>query len=121
MLTPVREKLEELSCSSKEKHQIEVSVEEALVNIINYAYPEKRGEIEILCSLPKPGLIEITIKDWGAAFNPETFVKSVEKDLPLEDRKVGGLGVYFMYQLMDQISYRREEGANILTLSKRVA
>ncbi|MDR3624023.1 MAG: ATP-binding protein [Chlamydiales bacterium] len=120
MLELINAQLKKMACTSKERHQIEVSVEEALVNVINYAYCESPGKVEIVCISPALNQIEIVIKDWGIPFNPETFANRIQKDLSLEERKVGGLGVYFMHQLMDAVSYKREGGANILTMVKKI-
>lgn len=120
MLGYVGGTLDQIECTNKERHQIELSLEEALVNIINYAYPEKRGEIEIDSRLQKGEFFEIIIKDWGVPFNPETISRVPLQNLSLEERKVGGLGVYFMYQLMDEVTYKREGDANILSLVKQL-
>lgn len=121
MLDLINQHLEKMGCTHKEHHQIEVSVEEALVNIINYAYPEKSGEVELSCRSILPNQIEITIRDWGVPFNPETLVQNIPIEAPLEERKIGGLGVYFMYQLMDSVTYKREDGANLLKMVKQVS
>lgn len=121
MLDEVNRELTVLKCSSKEHHQIELSVEEALVNVINYAYPEKSGEVEITCKSLTRHKIEILIRDWGIPFNPAHLVQDIQSDTPLEARKIGGLGVYFMYQLMDNVVYDRIDGANVLKMTKTLS
>jgi serine/threonine-protein kinase RsbW len=118
MIKLIEKSLAKIKGSSKEKYQLELSLEEALVNIIKYAYPDKPGDIEIFYEFPHQNSLKITIKDWGVAFNPTTFIPKNHSNLSLEDRPVGGLGIYFIFKLMDEVVYERKEGANILMLTK---
>lgn len=120
MLEYVSQELDACNYINKEQYQIELSLEEALVNIINYAYPEKPGELEILCS-KKPNTFVITIKDWGIPFDPTEQQRSLQHETPVEKRKVGGLGLFFIHELMDDVSYTHDGKANILTLTKSVS
>lgn len=94
--------------------EIELATEEAVVNIISYAYPDETGGIEIRCNKDKDADIVIEIMDTGMPFDPLTLP---EPDIKahLSQRKVGGLGISLMRKMVDGISYRREKGANILT------
>lgn len=104
--------------------QIVLAVEEALVNIISYGYPdEKKGTIEIVCedSIPKAG-IKIVIKDQGIPFNP---IENAPPSLPSpsvvldrRDNSLGGYGIYILIGLMDKVEYQRINGGNILSLTK---
>ncbi len=100
----------------KAVNQIQLAAEEAIVNVINYAYPSGTGEIEIGCSSEK-GRLTIEITDSGNPFNPLSMPEP-NINAPLEDRRIGGLGVYMYRRLMDKVEYRREKGRNILTLVK---
>jgi anti-sigma regulatory factor (Ser/Thr protein kinase) len=98
--------------------EIRLAVEEVLVNIINYAYPEnpEPGEIEIACSVSGDNALIIEIADSGVPFNILS-VKDPETDAEIDDRQIGGLGIYFVKQIMDDVRYAREGGRNRLTLT----
>ena len=119
MLTWIREHINNRGYSKAEINNIEIAVEEALVNIIHYAYAQKPGKIEISYRLFPKDHIELTIIDTGVPFNPLGKDKKINIYASLKERKEGGLGIVFMSTLMDQVDYRREENANILTLKKK--
>jgi serine/threonine-protein kinase RsbW len=98
-------------------NKIQIACEEALVNVINYAYPDKQGELELVCVNGTDGLT-ITISDSGIPFDPLSLP---EPDIhaPMEQRRVGGLGVFMMRKIMNSVTYRREGERNILTLVKK--
>lgn len=94
--------------------KLELASEEVIVNIISYAYPEKRGKVWIDYQKVNSS-VAITIRDKGVAFNPlEHKVEGV--DLPLEKRKVGGLGVFLLQKMITDLKYERVEEENRLTL-----
>ena len=94
----------------------QLAVEEVITNIILHGYEETGGEIQISCTIT-PGRIGILVTDSAPPFNPLSIPKpDLEEDM--EDRKIGGLGVYLLRQVMDEISYRYENGMNILTMIK---
>ncbi len=97
--------------------KIQLACEEALVNVIKYAYPGKEGDLEIT-TLNKDTCLEIGIIDAGIPFDPLSLP---EPDIraPLEARKIGGLGIFMMRKIMDEVIYRRDGGHNILTLVKQ--
>jgi anti-sigma regulatory factor (Ser/Thr protein kinase) len=97
---------------------IQLAAEEILVNVIHYAYPGGQGDIEIMCRNTKEGEIIIQIMDWGIAFDPMAK-EDPDINLPLEERQIGGLGIFLVKKLMDQVKYHRENGKNILTLIKK--
>lgn len=119
MMELIREQLKQAHFEPKEVSHIELAAEEALVNVINYAYPDGEGEVEISCHIIGNKQIEIEIQDWGIEFDPTSQVRQLDMFAPLEEREVGGLGVYFMFQMMDDIQYTRKNNSNILKLSKR--
>lgn len=97
---------------------LNLAMEEAVVNVMNYAYPGETGrEIEIQ-AVKENDMVQFTITDSGVEFDPTT---SGEPDLTLaaEDRPIGGLGIHLVRQIMDSISYNRRDGKNILTLTKK--
>ena len=99
--------------------QINLAIEEAVVNIMNYAYPEgTKGDITIEAKASKTEL-SFVISDTGKAFDP-TAKAEVDITLSAEDRAIGGLGIHLIRQIMDHINYERVEGHNILTLIKKL-
>ena len=102
------------------RFKIELSIEEAVDNVVRYAYEGGIGWLEAGTSLNEESLIlTIELRDAGTPFNP------LEKDDPdvtlsAHDREIGGLGIYLRKQMMDSISYRYEDGNNALTMTKRI-
>ncbi|NPA25062.1 MAG: ATP-binding protein [Deltaproteobacteria bacterium] len=96
--------------------EIELVLEEALVNVIRYAYPESEGDLALeIRSSPESGLV-LEIRDRGVSFNPlENPPPDLEADIL--ERAVGGLGIYFIKELADRVSWRRQDQENILTLA----
>lgn len=100
--------------------QCQIAVDEACTNIIEHGYEgEDKGRIEVICNT-NPGVLKIELLDQAPPFDPN---KVPEPDLgaPLEDMKIGGLGIYFMKKMMDDVSFSRENGTNRLGLLKRSA
>ena len=98
---------------------IELAVDEACTNIALYAYPERKGYIRLTCWLNHDDFV-ISIEDKGKPFNP-CSVPPPELDAKLDDRKVGGLGIYFMRKFMDEISYKYDpKTGNQLTMRKHI-
>ena len=118
MLSWIRAQMQQEPFSDQELTRIEIAIEEALVNVIHYAYLDKKGKIELMCRFCCNEFIELIIKDYGIPFNPLEAHKEVNKEAKLHERKEGGLGIVLMHQLMDKIKYERIKGANILTLRK---
>ena len=99
---------------------INLALEEAIVNIINYAYPEgKMGDIRLKASFDsEPSRILFELTDSGIPFDP-TSVKEADVTLGIEERPVGGLGIFMMRKLMDEVTYKRQEEKNILLMIKK--
>jgi serine/threonine-protein kinase RsbW len=96
-----------------------LAVDEACTNIALYAYPEQKGYIRLACWLDHDDFV-ISIEDKGKPFNP-CSVPPPELDVDLDDRRVGGLGIYFMRKFMDEISYKYDpKTGNQLTMRKHV-
>jgi len=100
----------------KRTREIELCVEEVLVNIFHYAYPGKGGQVTIACGRGDDGTLVIRIQDEGIPFNILS-VSDPDITADIDERQIGGLGIYFVRQLMDGVEYRREANRNILTLS----
>ena len=95
--------------------EIEISTEEALVNIFNYAYQGMDGDVSVVCKSDDNDKFVIEIEDSGIPFNLLSL-KEPDTGLDISERKIGGLGIFLMRKLMDDIQYRREEDRNVLTL-----
>ena len=110
---------EKLAFDATTTMQINLAIEEAVVNVMNYAYPHgMEGNVEIIADANSQRL-KFTIIDSGKAFDPTTS-RPVDTTLDAEDRAIGGLGIHLMRVYMDSINYERRNGQNILTLRKRL-
>lgn len=100
-------------------YAVEMAVDEACANIIEHAYGgEGRGNIECTCIVNNNGLTVI-LRDYGCPFDP-TRVPEPDLCASLEDREVGGLGLYCIRQLMDKVRFEfTPDSGNVLTLVKR--
>lgn len=113
-------------------HQVELALEEVLVNVINYAYassPDQTPEqdqtpaqetdqpVELCCTCENDHSLTITITDRGKAFDP-LDKPDPDTSLSVEDRAIGGLGIFLAKHMMDKITYERRRDKNILTLVK---
>jgi anti-sigma regulatory factor (Ser/Thr protein kinase) len=101
--------------SAERTYDLELAVEEILVNIIHYAYPEKKGEIEITCRPVQHDRLAFKIMDGGVPFNMLAY-KDPDTNAAIEERRIGGLGIYFVKRLMDEVTYSRENDRNCLTI-----
>lgn len=99
--------------------QINLAMEEAVVNVMKYAYPVgTHGDIDIEAQADDVRL-RFTITDSGKPFDP-TARKEVDTTLSAEERPIGGLGIHLVRQIMDSMNYERLNGKNILTLRKKI-
>ena len=115
----VNEICETLNLSPTTTMQMNVAIEEAVVNVMSYAYPKGVvGDVTVEATASKERL-KITIIDTGKPFDPTTR-GNVDITQPVEERTIGGLGIHLMRLYMDSINYERFEGKNILTLRKTI-
>lgn len=99
-------------------NRCQLAVDEACTNIIEHGYQgEDRGKIEVVCE-PGQGELTITIQDHARPFDPNA-VPEPKLDASVEDLGIGGLGLYFMRQVMDAVEFSYENGGNKLVLIKR--
>ncbi|MCP3941998.1 MAG: ATP-binding protein [Desulfobacteraceae bacterium] len=100
-------------------YPVELSLEEVLVNIISYAYPEeKKGNIELTCSWDSQHGVTIKVVDYGAAFDP-LAKPDPDTNLSFYERGIGGLGIFLTKKMMDEVVYERSHDKNILTMIKQ--
>ncbi len=95
--------------------QINLSLEEVLVNICDYSYRDNEGDIEVICGLDNDNRFVIEITDSGIPFDIHSFDEP-DLNADISERKVGGLGIYLIKKMMDDIQYRFEDNKNILKL-----
>ena len=118
----IRTELEGYRVSQRTLGQIDICVEEIFVNIANYAYGSKQGEVVIGCEVEQsdPASLRISFSDGGTPFNP---LAKEEADITLsaEERKIGGLGIFMVRKMMDNLEYSYEDGKNILTMWKALS
>ena len=114
----VEEELERYGCSSRTLYQIEVAIEEIFVNIVSYAGLSEADGVEVRCEvLEEPLRVVVQFLDGGTPFDPlakEDPDTSVEGNMERE----GGLGIFMVKKMMDEVSYTYENGKNTLTIRK---
>ncbi len=96
-----------------------LAVEEAITNIIEHAYAGKGGELDMRC-WRADGDFYVLLHDRGRPFRPEA-IQTPDLSMGLEDRHVGGLGLYFMRRLMDEVQFTFDDEGNHLLMVKRHA
>lgn len=115
----VGEAAEEAGFSGREMYSVQLAADEACSNIIEHAYEDiPDGEIEIACKV-ETGQITIIIHDHGKEFDI-TKVRKPNLSRDLSEREVGGLGVYLIHKLMDEVQFSSsKKNGNTLTMIKR--
>lgn len=95
----------------------QLAVEEVITNVIIHGYKRAGGAITISCRISSD-YAEIEVTDQAPPFNP---LSMPEPDLEgnVDDRKIGGLGIYLLRQVMDEVTYRFGDGSNTLTMRKK--
>jgi serine/threonine-protein kinase RsbW len=111
----VSECAREQGLDQKKIGKIELALEEALVNICKYSYPEGLGNAEVSCKQSKSRFI-IEIADSGIPFDM-TSLPAPALTSSIEKRKIGGLGIFLIKKMVDEVKYRREGSFNILNLT----
>ncbi len=114
-ISSVTEVAESSGVNPKKLFDIELALEEALVNIIKYAYREEKGDIQVVCKADDGEWFVMEIIDRGIPFDVLS-VPPPDISLDVAEREVGGLGIYFVKKVMDHVGYRREGEKNILEM-----
>lgn len=109
----------QLGLAGKTIRDLQLAVDEACTNVIEHAYGGRGGEIQVRIEPTDQGL-RVTIRDWGQAFDPEA-VPVPDVTAPLEQRPLGGLGLFLMRQLMDRVEFEFDaETGNRLVMEKQI-
>ena len=118
LLAEVEKQLDFHDCNPKQSMMIMVIVEEIFVNIAHYAYPDSKGNVHILLGFKDDDMI-MSFNDRGIPFDP---LAKEDPDIHagVEEREIGGLGIYMMKKSMDEVDYKRVDDHNILTIRKNI-
>lgn len=112
--------LEEAEVEPQTAMKICVSAEEIFTNIASYAYDAEDGTAKVCCDISDDNSeVTVSFLDQGKQYNP---LAKPDPDITLsvEERPIGGLGVYMTKKMMDDVSYEYRDGNNILIFKKKV-
>ena len=115
----VEETLESAGCPMKVTMALCVAIEEVFVNVAHYAYGDGKGDVKLAISLSEnDSTVIFRMSDKGTPFDP---LKRPDPDitLPVEEKEIGGLGIFITKKTMDTVSYAYKNGENILTMTKK--
>ncbi len=108
-------------CGMNEKqiYDVQMAVDEACSNVIQHAYGGKpTGKIDLVCE-KRGNEFVVTIRDFGKPFDPKMVAKP-QVNAPLSERNIGGLGLFFIHKLMDDVKFDFSSKGNTLTLIKKI-
>lgn len=111
--------IEKESISFEVENAMQISAEEAVVNIITHGYNGKPGMIEVTCEIAD-GFVTLTICDEAPHFNPLT-IPPADVDAGIDERRIGGLGVHLIRSLMDKVRYKQTDSGNCLIMQKALS
>lgn len=113
---------EELSLPMPNIFQLNLALEEAMVNVMNYAYPNQKEMpviLEVSANDSEPKEIFFRLIDNGIEFDP-TKAEDPDITLSAEERQIGGLGIFLVQQLMKTVEYKRENNQNVLLMTYEI-
>lgn len=116
----VNEQLEALNCPMKAQMQIDIAIDELFGNIAHYAYHPEVGSATVRVETEQdPRIVVITFIDGGVPYDP---LMAADPDVTqsVQERQLGGLGIYMVKKSMDAITYEYKDGKNILTIKKKL-
>ena len=109
----------ELGLDMELQMNLNLVIEEMVVNVISYAYPEgKTAEIELMAESDGKELTFV-LSDRGKEFDP-TLSQSADMDQNPAERDLGGMGIFIVRNIMNEVTYQRLEGKNLLTMKKEI-
>lgn len=112
--------LEEYGCRMEEQMAIDVAIDELFANIAHYAYSPETGYATVLVDvINDPLAVEITFIDNGKQYDP-LAKEDPDTTLSIEDRPIGGMGIFLVKKSMDAVHYEYKDGKNILTIKKKI-
>ncbi len=101
-------------------HAFNLCLDEILTNIISYGFDDKDEHVVTLDITREGDVICAVMEDPGKEFNPLTDAKEPDLDASIEEREIGGLGIFFLKQMMDELEYERVGDHNRLTMKKKI-
>ncbi|MGX8680597.1 MAG: ATP-binding protein [bacterium] len=113
-------KLDEYGCPMRAQMQIFIAIDELFSNIAKFAYHPEKGTVTVRVEVdPAPLAVIITFIDHGKPFDP---LQAEDPDITasVEERRIGGLGVFLVKKTMDDVAYEYKNGSNILRIKKRM-
>lgn len=110
---------EELNLPSELVFNLNLVLEEAVSNVILYAYPKEEHQEILLTARKSDKNLIFILTDSGKEFDP-TQAPDADITLSAEEREIGGLGIFLIRQIMNEVAYQRIEGKNVLTLGKQI-
>jgi len=113
----INAELEHHTCPPELQSNINIAAEEIFTNIANYAYPSAKGNAVISITVGEEAVIRF--EDTGKPYNPLEH-PAPDLDKPLMERKIGGLGIFLVKNLMDKVEYVRMDDKNLLVLTKKI-
>ena len=114
----VNEQLEILGCPPKAQMQLDIAIDELFGNIAHYAYAPGVGEATVRVeSIEDPFAVVITFIDEGVPYDP-LAKEDPDTTLSVEERQIGGLGIFMVKKSMDDVAYEYKDGQNILAIKK---
>ena len=120
VLSFVEETLESYECSMKTQTAICVAIEEVFVNVAHYAYKDGNGDVTFDIDFDKESRnVTFRMADKGVAFNPLNK-PDPDTTLSVDEREIGGLGIFITKKTMDTVSYDYKNNENILTMIKKI-
>ena len=119
MIDPVLDALSSVEADKKASYQLHLALEEILVNVVSYAYEGKEGDVSISYDIDKSHKkVKVIIKDSGKEFDP-TKAEDPNLEGTAKERKIGGLGIYIVKNIVDDIKYSRVDNQNMLEIVKK--
>ena len=116
----IDEQLEAAGCPPKTRIRMDVVLDELFSNISKHAYAPGKGKVTIRTEILEDSkTFSMTLLDSGVEFDPTAYINP-ELEKPAKERKIGGLGLFLVRKTVDEMIYKRENGQNILTVTKRI-
>ncbi len=121
----VDELLKDVPCTDEMRAKLDILVEEVFVNIVNYAYAPGTGQADVRGRISQDSdyIITLVFEDSGKKFNPLERKETLSADAVrkrAKNRQRGGLGIFLVIDIADEIRYEWRDGKNILTVKKRM-
>ena len=117
--TFIEEVGEAFSLPMKVVMNLNLVLEEAVTNVIMYAYPQEQNECIYLTAKKQDDKLVFVLTDSGKAFDP-TQTPDADITLSADERKIGGLGIFLIRKIMNEVKYERIDDKNVLTLEKEI-